>query len=39
LLRDTQILRNMGWQAKSMELSEKIKVTQENPEFLKTVSK
>lgn len=39
LLRDTQILRNMGWQPKSMELAEKIKVTQENPDFLKSVPK
>lgn len=37
LLRDTQILRNMGWQPKSMELSEKIKVIQEHPDFLDSV--
>ncbi|NQU65533.1 MAG: hypothetical protein HQ517_14785 [SAR324 cluster bacterium] len=39
LLRDTQILRNMGWQPKSMELADKIKVIQEKPDFLKSVPK
>ena len=38
LVRDTHILKNMGWQPHSTELSEKIKVTQETPDFLKSVT-
>jgi hypothetical protein len=39
LLRDTQILRNMGWQPPSNMLNETIDVVQEDPSFLKSVTK